>query len=236
MNKKTIICLCFHLVFTLLFSKSIHAERHIYTFNLDTNIYKSVKIGKQEWMSQNLDVAFFRNGDSIKEVFSADEWDKAANEKIPAFIFYSRGLVDNEQIECSGKFYNWYAVIDPRGLAPLGWHVPNVAEWQIMIDYTGGFTYAGKTNKSISGWKNKKMEPQGNGTNSSGFNALPVGIYYTKNGKGYFDFVNMFSSWWTTESKNNSDAWLYFFSCEGDGSGTAARRKSSGIGVRCIKD
>jgi uncharacterized protein (TIGR02145 family) len=93
---------------------------------------QTVTIGSQVWMTKNLDVATFRNGDPIPEAKSNEEWEKAIDEKKPAWCYYNN---DIKKGELYGKLYNWYAVNDPRGLAPLGWHIPTINEWTNLNDY-----------------------------------------------------------------------------------------------------
>jgi uncharacterized protein (TIGR02145 family) len=124
---------------------------------------QQIKIGTQTWTTTNLDVSTFRNGDEITEAKTDAEWNKPN----PAWCYYDN---DPANGKIYGKLYNWYAVIDKRGLAPAGWHIPNDAEWWTLTDYLGGEAKAGTKMKSQSGWKNN-----GNGTNASGFAGLPGG-------------------------------------------------------------
>src|SRR5688500_248117 len=96
-----------------------------------------IKIGGQTWMTSNLDVSTFRNGDSIPEVTSAEAWVKAAKEGKPAWCYYQ-----NDPGKSYGRLYNWYAVNDSRGLAPVGWHIPTNEEW-ILLEETVGVSRAG---------------------------------------------------------------------------------------------
>ena len=121
-----------------------------------TNL-KSVVIGTQTWTTENLNVSTFRNGDPIPEAKTNEEWITADNNKQPAWCYPEEGVR-------FGKLYNYYAVNDPRGLAPFGWHIPTIAEWGVMgkkISDVGEIeTYgvlsktAGKKIKSISEWSN----------------------------------------------------------------------------------
>jgi uncharacterized protein (TIGR02145 family) len=87
------------------------------------NNYATVTIGTQVWMTKNLDVDRYRNGDIIPEVKDSIAW---ANLKTGAWCYYNN---DPELGKIYGKLYNWYAVNDPRGLAPAGYHIPTDAEW-----------------------------------------------------------------------------------------------------------
>jgi len=113
-----------------------------------TGGYKSLKIGTQTWMTENLNVSTFRNGDPIPEAKTEEEWKKADKERTPAWCYYENDPKNGTKY---GKLYNWYAVIDPRGLAPAGWHVPIDSEWTVLNDYLGDEA-AGKKIKSTSGW------------------------------------------------------------------------------------
>jgi hypothetical protein len=103
-------------------------------------------------MTKNLDVEKFNNGDPIPHVKTEEDWKKAGENKQPAWCYY-----DNDQGNGTkyGKLYNWYAVNDPRGLAPVGFHIPTNYEWEILINYLGGEYQAGKKMKSKSGWRSK---------------------------------------------------------------------------------
>ena len=110
---------------------------------------QDVKIGTQTWMSKNLDVSKFRNGEAIPLAKTNAEWAKAGENKQPAWCYYEN---KGENGTTYGKLYNWFAVNDPRGLAPSGYHIPTDAEWTILTDYLGGDSIAGAKMKSTSGW------------------------------------------------------------------------------------
>jgi uncharacterized protein (TIGR02145 family) len=115
--------------------------------------FKQVKIGSQIWMAQNLNVDRFRNGDPIPEAKTNEEWQKAIEDKQPAWCYYGYSVANGVKY---GKLYNWFAVNDPRGLAPVGWHVPTNNEWSILINYLGGYKVAGTKLKSTSGYSTYK--------------------------------------------------------------------------------
>ena len=131
---------------------------------------QEIKIGAQTWTTKKLDVETYRNGDAIPQVEDQEEW---ANLTTGAWCYY-----ENESDNCTtyGNLYNWYAVNDPRGLAPKGFHIPSDAEWTILTENLG--YKAGTKMKSTSGW-----DDDGNGTNSSGFAGLPGG---QRGHNGYF--------------------------------------------------
>ena len=184
-----------------------------------------VKIGKQVWMTKNLDVDRFRNGDVIPEVKNAKQWIKASKNKKAAFCYYDH---DPKNGAIYGKLYNWYAVNDPRGLAPKGYHVPSDAEWTVLIGFLGGESVAGEKLKSTSGWANG-----GNGDNSSGFNGLPGGYW---GGNGHFYFITDYGYFWSSSEDGTSGAWsrvLYNYYARVY---RHASDKDDGLSVRCLRD
>ena len=125
----------------------------LYTVSLLYSILinaQDVKIGDQVWMSKNLDVSTFRNGDIIKEAKSIEEWTTARSEHLPMWCYYE---FNKEYGNTYGKLYNWYAVNDSRGLAPRGYHIPSDSEWSILIKTLGNEEIAGNKLKSKNGWR-----------------------------------------------------------------------------------
>ena len=108
---------------------------------------QTVIIGTQVWTTKNLDVSTFRNGDVIPQASTDEAWKAAGENKQPAWCYYDNDPKNGTKY---GKLYNWYAVNDPRGLAPAGYHIPTDAEWTVLTDYLGG--EAGKKMKSTTGW------------------------------------------------------------------------------------
>ncbi len=204
--------------------------------NENSNDLQGIKIGTQTWSAKNLDVSTFRNGDAIPEAKTEADWMEAGKQGKPAWCYYNN---DPKNGKIYGKLYNWYAVNDARGLAPKGWHVPTDAEWTILTDYIkeeiktstilSHFEYDDFTTKMManSGWDKKS-----NGTNESGFSALPGGrrdIY------GNFIGIGDEVIWWCSTEYNTSNAW-----CRYIGKFPFAQRnqwdKLSGFSVRCVKD
>ena len=206
--KKNNLILTIIVLTAILFSTSFYAQ--------------TVTIGSQVWTSKNLDVATYRNGDVIPEVQGEEAW---ANLTTGAWCYNKNDASNGTKY---GKLYNWYAVNDPRGLAPNGYHIPTDAEWTKLTDYLGGESEAGTKMKSTSGWYNN-----GNGTNSSGFSGLPGGF---RSGDGTFDDIDSLGSWWGSAEANADDAWYRYL---GDYDGNVPRRyysKKSGFSVRCLRD
>jgi uncharacterized protein (TIGR02145 family) len=162
--------------------------------DIDGNVYKTVKIGEQEWTAENLNVEHYNNGDLIPQALDASEWSKLTT---GAWCYYKN---NSENGKIYGKLYNWYALIDPRGLSPKDWHIASDSDWKQLTDYLGD--EAGKKMKNISGWSG-----DGNGTNESGFTGLPGGVRFA-NGK-FFDIGDNGCFWTSSESNNISGIGRY---------------------------
>jgi uncharacterized protein (TIGR02145 family) len=198
-----------------------------YSFSLAQNI-ESIRIGSQIWMAENLNVVTFRNGDTIPQALTNEEWEKAEKAKQPAWCYY-----DNEESNGFkyGKLYNWYAVNDPRGLAPGGWRIPRSKEWKELTDYLGGWKVAVAKLKNKEGWLH-----DGNGNNESGFSALPGGRRSCYKQDSYeFIAKGNWGYWWTSSKftkktakarsmySNGTFQWLDW-------------NKGEGMSVRCVRD
>jgi len=180
-------------------------------YDIDGNRYRTVLIGSQTWMVENLETYSFRNGDRIYESWSCN------NDYNNDFIY--------------GRLYNWYVIMDVRGLAPEGWHVPTKEEWEQLIDYLGGKDVAGGKLKATTLWKS----PNTGATNESGFTAFPGGA---RRSDGAFLFFGEWGNFWnaaadfyenfvTGESLYYASATAFF---------DHGNQKSLGVSVRCIRD
>lgn len=190
---------------------------------------KEVTIGKQVWMTQNLNVDKFRNGDPIPEAKTDEEWSKAGENGEPAWCYYNNNPDNGDRY---GKLYNWYAVNDPRGLAPEGWKIPSDEEWSRLADFLGGESVAGTKMKSTDFWADYGGK-SGNGTNESGFSGLPGGLRLSDG-----SFVNIGKSgyWWGSTEVSTSLAWYRSLSCSNGDVGRLYDLKESGFSVRCLRD
>lgn len=185
-----------------------------------------VTIGQQVWMTKNLDVSTFRNGDPIPQAKTDEEWVKAGENQQPAWCYYENDPANGAKY---GKLYNWYAVNDKRGLAPEGYHVPTDAEWTQLTDYLGlGLDVAGKKMKSTSGWIEN-----GNGSNESGFNGLPGG---GRDHIGSFRYRGSIGYWWSASELNTGNAYARSLNHDGDYLPRGGDNKDGGFSVRCLRD
>ena len=195
------------------------------------NSFKTIKIGEQVWMAKNLNVVNFRNGDLIPQAKTNEEWLQAAKERKPAWSYYNNNPDNGDRY---GKLYNWYAVNDPRGLAPEGWKVPSFDDMTVLIEYIdsnlAGFFDDNKTGrimKSTSGWVNN-----GNGTNESDFSALPGGWRYAE---GSFFSVGEDGHWWSSTGIDVVYAWALRLDHDGDHVIRIGKFKGDGLSVRCFR-
>lgn len=209
-----------------------------YTSTIETGVYQTSIIGRQVWMSENLDTAFFRNGDPVTHAMSSQKWIEAGWNRVPAWCFYNNNPENDGKY---GKLYNWWAINDPRGLAPLGFHVACDDEWEelalsICRENKGSkngimdWDDVGKYLKARHGWEEK-----GNGTDEYGFSALPGG---SRTGLGHFVEMGYHANFWTSTEYNTltpgartrelnscySSFNRYHFG------------KGYGFSVRCVKD
>lgn len=223
------------LVLSFLFYSNINAQ----VKDIDGNTYTTLVINGKEWMTQNLNTSKFRNGEDIPQAKTKEEWMEACKAKQPVWAY----PMYKEEYANYGRFYNWHAVNDPRGLAPEGWTVPSIEDWTHLAKDNEGAKL-----KSTQGWnsmdiQNTNHNPKdpyskpsefvnGNGTNSSGFNATP----------------NSSLSFWSWSTKTKIDA-IYWSSTETNEFNAKARKlwwinhdistlnssKSDGFMVRCVK-
>jgi uncharacterized protein (TIGR02145 family) len=194
--------------------------------NENKSDFKSIRIGKQDWMTENLNTGTFRNGKPIPEAKSNEEWLKAYHDGKAAWSYYD---FDPQNGKKYGRLYNWYAVSDSTsgGLAPAGWHVPSNEEWTELTEYLGGYTSAGIKMKSTTGWKSNA-----NGTNASGFAGLPGGF---RRPDGTFASIGLYGYWWASSPYIAANAWdrILYYNAPVIRSN---HHKANGFSVRCVRD
>jgi uncharacterized protein (TIGR02145 family) len=183
----------------------------------------TVRIGTQTWASTNLNAGTFRNGDSIPEAITNQDWVTAGESGKPAWCYYNNDPANGPKY---GKLYNWYAVNDPRGLAPAGWIIPGDADWSKLMYFLGGPDMSGRKMKSTSGWKDGNI-----GTNESGFTGL-AGGYRVENGT----FLNLGSigTWWSSTESKSLSAIDYYLSLSSS-LGRSSSPRQRGESIRCLR-
>lgn len=182
----------------------------------------TVMIGTQVWKTKNLNTITFRNGDTLLHARSNEEWVNAAKNQIPAWCYADN---NDSNGELYGKLYNYWAVIDQRGLAPIGWRIPTDTDFAGLVASVGASS-ADKL-KSTTLWENG-----GNGSNSTGFNAFPGGY---RNATGLFNPLGRLCAWWTTTEKSSGSAFGYKIIAADNMIVQSDFYKRSGLYVRCIR-
>lgn len=205
--------------------------------DIDGNEYRTVIIGTQEWMAENLKTSKFADGSEIPNIINDTIWKDLTT---PAWCHHIRGYYDGDPIDENtidsifGKLYNWFAVADPHNICPAGWHVPSDVEWTTLTDFLGGPEIAGGKMKSIAGWIDYSGN-SGNGTNESGFSGLPGG-YRDGHYFGAFGGERTFGGWWSSTETFVTTARNRFLRIQDNNVGRSIERKEYGYFVRCIKD
>ena len=194
--------------------------------DIDNNSYKTIQIGTQVWMAENLKTTHYNDGVSIPLVTDATTWTSLST---PGCSWYNN---DPTTMKATyGAIYNWYTVNTGK-LCPSGWHVPTDAEWTTLTTWLGGESVAGGKLKETG--TNHWVSPNTGATNTSGFTALPGG---GRSNSGSFDFIGIYGYWWSSTENDISSAWcrnLYY-------SFNSVFRysffyKPFGFHVRCLKD
>jgi uncharacterized protein (TIGR02145 family) len=218
MNKIKILSVCLLFASSLIISScSGELKDH------DGNNFKAVKIGDQIWMAENLNVSHFRNGDTIPEARSAEDWVRLGRESKPAWCYMEN---DPENGKKFGKLYNWYAGTDPRGLAPDGWHVATDDEWTRLINYLGGGVLAALKMRTTGLMENGKND-------QASFSGIPAGC---RNNYGNFYGMDSFAYWWSATEGDSSNAWMRIMNIVKCDINTQNFNKSYGTSVRCLKN
>jgi len=193
--------------------------------DIDGNVYKTIRIGSQVWMAENLKVTHYRNGNPIPRFSDNREWSAD----------YHGMCCDYDLIEHPdmGLLYNWYAVEEHEGhmLAPDGWHIPSEEEWQVLVNYLGGKYIAGAYMKDTAYWVPVSM-PKSVG---SGFRARPAG---ERDLYGYFSGINDYAYYWA-KSISTQDIYRRVYlrlDRKTNSAGINATMPDYGFSVRCIKD
>jgi len=193
--------------------------------DIDGNTYKTLVIGNQEWMAENLRVTHYSNGDIIGTTSSSldisgenspkYQWAYNCNEKYAAIY---------------GRLYTWYVVSDSRNLCPVGWHVSTNSDWITLTGYpTFDWQAIGGSLKELgnSHWKS----PNTNATNSSGFSALPGG-----NRENIFLNLNEYGFWWTSTENSPEHGKGYRLQYNIGNIYDTGNYKWVGNSVRCVKN
>ncbi len=224
----------------------------MYLFINIKNRYYAIQIaiGWGVWMAKNLNVEMFLNGDPITQAITDEEWLKAGEQGKPAWCYYANDHANGKKY---GKLYNWFAVNDPRGLAPKGWHIPSDYEWTQLIDYVMNMGYpncswgsGGTANALKSSRQDGRNLNDGNtinhprweldqmhhGIDKFGFSALPGGF---RDSNGGFSCLGRSGSWWSNTEDSITHAWGRIMVYDKGDVSRSSTDKACGISVRCLK-
>jgi uncharacterized protein (TIGR02145 family) len=194
------------------------------------NVYKTIVIGTQEWMAENLNTSVYRNGDAIPTNLDDATWAATTS---GAWAYYN----NDASYACPyGKLYNWFTCADARGLCPVGWHVPSDAEWTVLTDFLGGESVAGgkmKSTGTIEATTGLWVFPNSGATNSSGFSGLSGGDRYSDG--GYF-YKGEYGFWWSDSELNTNSAWRRDLNYNYGDVPRNPDFKNIGFSVRCLRD
>lgn len=195
----------------------------------DNNEYKTVTIGTQTWMAENLRTTKYNDGTNIPHVIAQYDW-KIVTTGAYCNLFNKESA---EIIDLYGRYYNWYAVNTGK-LAPNGWHVPTDAEWTILIDYLGGQYIAGGKLKETTTkhWQDSNYEV----TNESGFTALPGGLRDVAIGQYEFGGHTATCLCWSATENDTISSWGRLITTSSVIVERKYFNKSMGLTVRLVKD
>ena len=194
----------------------------------DDNSYKTIIIGSQEWMAENLQASHYRNGDFIPVISDTVAW---VNTTTGATCWFNN---DSATYNCPyGKLYNWFAATDARNLCPTGWHVPSDVEWTVLVTYLGGETVAGGKMKTTSTqfW----LSPNIGATNETGFSGLPGSSRFG----GIFPDVGTAGQWQSSteySASNSGSAYIREVVFDDAKAYRGIALKRYGYSVRCVRD
>jgi uncharacterized protein (TIGR02145 family) len=197
--------------------------------DIDGKSYKTITIGSQVWMAENLSSVKLNDGTPMPQIYDSATW---PNLLTPAYCWFDNN--DSLYENIWGAYYNWFAVSTGK-LCPAGWHVPSDGEWQILVDYLGGSNVAGAKIKEAG--KNNWTTSNQDATNDSGFTALPAGL--RESFDGIFGGQGIMGGWWSTTELDPSPlsaAWTRWIHAD---TVILARNnlfKKDGFSVRCVKN
>jgi uncharacterized protein (TIGR02145 family) len=171
-------------------------------------LFEELLICEQIWMSKNLNISYYRNGDTLRQCRTIQEWHDAGRRQEGAYCYYKD---DEKNSSIYGLIYNIYAILDPRGLAPDGWHIPNDNDWDTLKDCElvnggGGLKSTGTLESGDGLWR----VPNIGATNATGFNGLPGGWlgFFPYTG---FEEINEVASWWSLGDPEEPESYQYYY-------------------------
>ncbi len=199
-----------------------------YVSDIDGNRYKTVTIGRQEWMGENLKVTKLNNGSEISNVTDMAGWTRITD---AAYCWYDNDIANREVY---GALYNWLAVSTGK-LCPAGWRVPDESDWKVLTSFLGGEDIAGGKlkEKGLLHWNS----PNRGATDETGFAAVPGGYRYGQYwGSGTYYEKGLNSYFWSAGECTPTHAWSRTAHAGNTKLYRSFFTKNKGFSVRCIKD
>jgi uncharacterized protein (TIGR02145 family) len=193
--------------------------------DIDGNVYHTVTIGTQTWLAENLKTTKYRNKEKIALVTEYEKWPQQTS---GAYCSYNN---DKKNADMYGYLYNGFAVTDPRNIAPDGWHIATMEEWQVLINFLGGDKIAGSKLKEVG--KDHWEFPNSDATNETSFTALPGGI---RSSNGDCGDIGETSNWWTNTAAGASSLQKISLFYRDPEVTHNDLEKPFGLSVRCVKD
>ena len=193
------------------------------------NTYKTVTIGTQTWMAENLKVTKYNDGTVIPNITDNTQWSQLST---GAWSYYNNDVTNNAKY---GKLYNWYAVSKisngNKNVCPTSWHVPTDAEWTVLTDYLGGAGIAGGKMKEVgtTNWNSPNTEA----TNISLFTGLPGG---DRSSNGSYRAIGNYGYWWSSTELSTGSAWFRSLSSSTGYAYRVSSYEFFGFSVRCLRD
>lgn len=195
--------------------------------DIDGNIYRTVQIGEQEWMRENLRTSRYTDGTPISEVTLTEDW---VADTVGAWCWFYN---DQAYDETCGKIYNFYAISSDRSVCPEGWRIPDLEDWRALDTFLGASISANRLKQvGTSNWNSTSSDVN----NDSGFTAIPAGVRFFNGSFTTLGFENNFTSFWSSaETLNGTLTIINIFGTESMIDFDNISDKETGVSVRCIK-
>ena len=194
--------------------------------DIEGNVYKTIEIGTQVWMAENLKTTKYNDNMPIPEVADNTAW---SNLKIPGYCWYNNDSTTYRADH--GAIYNGYTGTAGK-ICPIGWHIPSYDEWNTLVIFIGGNKGGGQKLKEVG---TTHWVANAEGTNGYGYTAIPGGI---RSHSGYFGSIMNSASWLTSTESDADNIWMFDTSSDGGINDILPWkiRKDWGYSIRCVKD
>jgi uncharacterized protein (TIGR02145 family) len=220
-----------NIVFVTVEPASVQCPENL--MDIGGNVYPVVQIGNQCWTAKNLNTDFYDNGEMVPLITDNSAWQALGSGQTGAWSYYNNDPLSEVFY---GKLYNFYAVTDPRGLCPAGWHVPTDDDYTLLTDFLGGLLDAGgkmKTTGTTGLGGGLWVTPNAGATNESGFSAVPGGY---RSSAGQFYSIGTFGSLWTSTATDALVGWYRGLASYNGSVFRSTCDKRDGCTVRCVMD